>query len=981
MKKLIGISAALCCAVNLVAPAFAVAAENSALADTGMNYTEYTGYDLKNFDCGYTSAAWINAAPRKMWTIDPSSFTLLLIGIGEYSSALNSSKTDYDLDDAFFRSLEATLRNARSNGVTVGIRLRYDANGNTDPEPATFDKVLEHIDQLGKSGLLQKYEDTITYIESGLVGSWGEQWGGKYTSLECKAQVLERFLEITPDSISVSVRTPNTVRTWLSMYCGIETTPQDMSCTIEDPELAKKFSRIGMYNDGYMGSDSDLGTYSNRKGETAWISEAAMYGGEFSGNDGWRMKYKDWQPVNALPEMYYTNLSHINCNIYRTRTDTKTFSTYTEAQAQIDSIDELYTAAGLGSYDYEGAVTEKDGSYVASWKWMGYDDFTFDKNLDDLCGVSCDNSAFYGKDVYTFMRAHLGYRYVIRSAKMTNSADAGGKFELKFDVENTGFANAPKEKEVEVILTDGSTSFTYTSDIDPRDWKSGTKTSEDIKIDLPKTITGGDWEVYLRISNLNDDPADDTLFCTMLANDGLTYDTSLGANYIGKISVSGDKPESPEPSENKRAPGYYPAENALSVGSEAVSLLDKAYTFEESDHYGFTFLYKADGITDGNVQLGEWYLSMKNGSSGYASAYTTYGLNILNLKLEENGCYLMNIPFYACIFNMTDASTAGETTINALTINDSRNYWSADTFCSLGGNNGFTIMPIGIVEGSPDGYSVTYHLPDGDVKYTGEYGLKDIKHQTITNKKAVTALSLLDRECPVSYIGEDGISYVLRGFTTKENDAGCIISEDFIAIGDVELYPYYEVDKTAADFSTVKAEIDGAYGIRYVLDDKTMTASVGDGSAWENSGGYSELCGSDIIIPAFVISGGKKYAVTSISDNAFASDIGLASAVVPNTVTHIGENAFCKTTSVYLYEDSTALGNGSADGLSVTKLDAKTKAGDVNFDSLVNAADLVTMQKYIFAAETVINTPAADLDGNGIINALDSAKLRKIILE
>lgn len=41
---------------------------------------------------------------------------------------------------------------------------------------------------------------------------------------------------------------------------------------------------MGLYNDGYMGSNSDLGTFSNREIETNWlhrVTEETYYGGEF----------------------------------------------------------------------------------------------------------------------------------------------------------------------------------------------------------------------------------------------------------------------------------------------------------------------------------------------------------------------------------------------------------------------------------------------------------------------------------------------------------------------------------------------------------------------------------------------------------------------------------------------------------------------------------------------------------------------------
>lgn len=234
----------LSCALSVVLMSniillFPVSAEET-LKDSGLNYTESTIYDLGSCDSGYTSAIWIKAQPGKNWTTSVTGYSLLLIGIGGYSSAMNDDGVDYDFDEIFFTSLEATLQSAHSNGTTVGLRFRYDDNGTTNPEPAEFSQVLRHIKQIGKSGLLEKYEDAISFVETGFVGSWGEQWGGKYTSLEHKAQVLDEFLNITPDSIPVLVRTPNTFRQWLSDYCGITATAADMSYTINDPDLAAK---------------------------------------------------------------------------------------------------------------------------------------------------------------------------------------------------------------------------------------------------------------------------------------------------------------------------------------------------------------------------------------------------------------------------------------------------------------------------------------------------------------------------------------------------------------------------------------------------------------------------------------------------------------------------------------------------------------------------------------------------------------------
>lgn len=984
-KRLTAAFLAVCTGLQLAA-ALPVSAA-SGLKDAGLNYTEYTGYDLEYPDCGFTSTPWINAAPDKIWTASPTRYTLLLISIAGYSSAMNESGTDYDFDEAFFTSLEGTLANARKNGAMLGIRFRYDANGIENPEPAAFEQVLRHIEQIGESGLLTEYEDVISFVETGMVGCWGEQWGGKYTSLEHKAQVLDAFLNITPDSVAVTVRTPNTMRQWLKDYCGIETTAADMSYEITDPELAAKAARVGMYNDGYMGSDSDLGTYSNRAGETAWLTAAPAYGGEFSGNDEWRLKYTTWQPENALPEMYYTNLMRINSNLYRSRTVTQNFATQEEAQARLDAIRTLYENCGLGGYDEAPTVTaNEDGTFTAGWKWMGYDDFTFDAELDALLGTECDNSAFYGETVYQYMRAHLGYRYVLRESRLTAQSEPGGELNMEFTIENTGFSEAPKDKEAEILLTNGDILYTYSvPTMNARDWASGSRNELGIGLTLPKTMPGGEWDVYLRISEENEDPAFDRAFAVKFANADLQFSEELQANYMGSLTVAGEpdaeKPENPD----TRAAGYYPEKQAISLNeTETINLLDKVWNFTEDGHFGFTFLYKMEGVT-APIQLGNWYAAFTLDGKGYGSAYTTYGLNTRNQVIEKDGYYAMHIPFYGCVFNCPDVSTVkGNSQLSAFSINDGRNYWSEDTYTSLGGVTGAKLTPLGFVEGGHAGYDVTFHLPDGDVQYTGTYGFKDTCHQSITNLEAVTVLSLLDRECPESKT-QDNAVYRLLGFTTREGDRSAIIDEDFIAMGTVELYPYYEMDKTRTDFDALVFPLTNgadAQGVRYAVTG-TNQVSVGDsaGMIWENNSGLAE--GTSLVIPPMVTIDGKQYDISSIQPEAFwGTDV--REAVLPGTITSIGENAFPKDTVIYTYADSAAARALADTDYHVEYLERVTDSAescDVNRDGAENVADIIALQQYLLGEGNAIDFLAANRIKDGAVNAFDLAVLKRVLLQ
>ncbi len=465
------------------APMPAVSAAD-ALTETGISYSESTETIL-NPGMGYTSTLWYRCAPGKTAVQNPTgSLVLMFIDIGAFSSGENGTKnddgtytpgTDYPLDDTFFAGLRGTFENCRNNGCTIAVRFRYDDDGTQNPEPATFDMLKTHIQQIADSKLFEDYQDILMYVESGFVGCYGEQWGGKYCSLEQKAELLDLLLDVVPDPIPVTVRTPNIFAKW----AGIE--QKELVNWVSEP--GSRAARVGLYDDGYMGSDSDLGTYSNRENETTWLGRQTLtsyFGGEFSGNLDFAKKYDTYLPENAIPEMYKTHLSYINSNIFAL-----------------------------------------------------YNDYTFGEQYDV---PDVDNSAYYGQTVRKFMRDHLGYRFVIRKAEMTPAITQGGELKLKFTVENTGFANPIRRQKAELLLEKDGNYIRTEIPLDSAKWRSCTRTEEAVSVQVPGGLETGDWKAYLKLS-VGDNPVQQThLRSVRFANEGL-WNPGLGANYIGKVQI------------------------------------------------------------------------------------------------------------------------------------------------------------------------------------------------------------------------------------------------------------------------------------------------------------------------------------------------------------------------------------------------------------------------------------------------------------
>ncbi|MGN0630413.1 MAG: DUF4832 domain-containing protein, partial [Ruminococcus sp.] len=476
MKRKLAVLSAI--AVGICAAPVRAAAETENLKDSGIDYTEIVS-TINNPGAGYTSAVWYECRPGSTPVKNPGgNLVVLFVDIGAFSSGINGEK-DYDLDESFFNGIRGTLENCRNNGSTVGLRFRYDANGISNPEPETFEKLLEHIHQIADNGFLNDYEDILMYVESGFAGAWGEQHSGKYTSTEYKAKILDELLKAVPKSVSVTVRTPDTICKWADIETG----------KIADyvTETGTDAARIGLYNDGYMGSDTDLGTYINpvRKDSVDFMKNQmthAYFGGEFSGNIDYAKQYDTYLPHNAIAEMYNTHLSYINSNI-----------------------------------------------------WKLYQEYTYTADLDTQ---GCDNSAYYGETVYKFIRDHIGYRFVLRDSDLTSETKQGGDVTVKFKVENTGFANPVKSQISEVILEKDGKYMICDTDIDDRKWLSSETFSEELNLKLPSDIEVGDWNIYLKLTAGETD-AQSTKRTVKFANNNI-YNSSLGANYLGTVAVKAD---------------------------------------------------------------------------------------------------------------------------------------------------------------------------------------------------------------------------------------------------------------------------------------------------------------------------------------------------------------------------------------------------------------------------------------------------------
>lgn len=724
----------------MIAGIVSIPVSATGMKDSGISYTEKVG-TINNPACGYTSTCWAVCKPDNTPTYNPTgNIVLFFIDIGAFSSGVNGitkddgtyiDGVDYDLDETFFSAWRTTLENCCKNGCMVALRFRYDANGKDKPEPATFDKVLDHIRQIKDSGILEDYKDIIAYVESGFVGKWGEQHGGKYTSVEDKAKILDAMLDCVPSPIPVTVRTPDIFAKWV----GIER--KDLA----DYQSSGEELRVGLYNDGYMGSDSDLGTFSNRPIEIEWLSGQTLtsyYGGEFSGNLDWAKKYDTYLPENAIPEMYKTHLSYINGNIFQL-----------------------------------------------------YKDYTFGSQYD-VDGV--DNSAYYGQNVFQFIRDHLGYRFVLRKSELSETVEQGGTLNLDFSVENTGFANAIPQQKVEIILEQNGNFIRTPVSVNSNEWYSCTTSDELLELNLPDSLPTGDWNAYLKISCGNNSTDQLNLRSVQFANDDI-WNASLGANYIGNFTVTENDTHGSDNAFYQT--GSQPDENSgrmYSINGHITADGIRTSPYEWTDDMIIAqdgnnkvyltaddkYMYIMADIQH-NAQKPVWNLRVENGGDSYWYYKQSAGWIYYNkgshdgITLNVNGntaefkiafgdvmgitpdTVLKSVRVFVQDEAIEGWAKCGDLTGSECTIPSNFPVYSAPYEIRLSAGESYTIRPEISVDNAQyqwylDGKEITgansseYQISDADEKSTGKYSVKVISDGVTAEIPVVTVTEILSSE-------------------------------------------------------------------------------------------------------------------------------------------------------------------------------------------------------------------------------------------
>lgn len=323
------------------------------------------------------------------------------------------------------------------------VRFLYDWDGNAaEQEPEERSLILEHMSQT--ASVLNAYSDSVYILQGIFIGSWGEMHGSDYANPEDMRILTEHLSAVISPDIFLAVRTPEQ---WRIVTGRAEPVSAGQAFGSSLP------ARLSLFNDGMLGSGTDLNTYLDPSSK------------EPSDSLGKRGREEEIRFQNLLCAFVPNG-----------------------GEVVIDNPlnDFAAAAACLKSTHVSYLNSAYDEDVLSKWKEDSYD----------------GEGVFHGMNGYDYIGRHLGYRYVLRSSACTPPGLPGETGFFSVTLENTGFSGAYQPFELTLSLTDAGQDNVYRIPVqtDLRSLASGTKTTLQVPFD-PQDCPTGTCRLCLKITD------------------------------------------------------------------------------------------------------------------------------------------------------------------------------------------------------------------------------------------------------------------------------------------------------------------------------------------------------------------------------------------------------------------------------------------------------------------------------------------------
>ena len=220
--------------------------------------------------------------------------------ISDFSGRVNKNE-DLELTSSALNDIRAVLKAYRDNEKTVIVRFAYDPGyeGEKDDngkykviEPLEWSTVISHVNAL--CPILKDYADIITAVECGMLGPYGEMHGTPFAEDKKDEKLRGYIVELMKTfmaglkgtDLPLLVRQPRFIYCYLTDNTSYDGRHVPAAVT---PVYDDDLYRIGLYNDGYLDTESDSGTFKTEDGRDAEIAfmepftNHTPYGGEMIG--------------------------------------------------------------------------------------------------------------------------------------------------------------------------------------------------------------------------------------------------------------------------------------------------------------------------------------------------------------------------------------------------------------------------------------------------------------------------------------------------------------------------------------------------------------------------------------------------------------------------------------------------------------------------------------------------------------------------
>lgn len=372
------------------------------------------------------------------------------------------------LDANALSVLQSTFDAARNKGLKLVIRFVYNPGpgSTTNPLQANPDVPLNvalgHISQI--KPILQSNADVIYSMEIGFIGHWGEWHSSKYMGNDAaRSAILSASLDALPVSRSVMLRYPR----YKEAYYGGPASAFDGSV----------ISRIGTYDDAFLKSDDDDGTF---KSNTAGVKIS---------------NYCDGQ-------------NEIDC--WRGFISQDTLFTPFGGEASLDN------APRTGCVNALAQLSNLHASFLNN---------RFNTNvLNRWTNEGCMPE----------IRRSLGYRFVLESLSTVTTWSKSGDNDYHIELINKGFAPMYNQRPVYFVLKSGTFSRSILTTIDPRQWKPNEPVSIDGSFGIPSDVPAGSYSLYLWLPDAYPSLQSKPAYSVQFANIGVWEN---GMNFLMDIQI------------------------------------------------------------------------------------------------------------------------------------------------------------------------------------------------------------------------------------------------------------------------------------------------------------------------------------------------------------------------------------------------------------------------------------------------------------